>query len=472
MFVGRKYELRILRDAIASRRAELGIVYGRRRIGKSTLLMKAMSRKGDLFFEALQNVPQKKQIDHFLLQLAEQTQTPRSLARDWREAFEILTYHIKKRRRLVVLDEFPWMASGRSELVSLLKYFWDNRWKKNAGLTLIICGSIASFMLKHIVHSKALHNRKTFEIKLPPLPAFEAVDFLKKYRSSFEAAKFLMVFGGVPKYLEQIDPRRSFADNMDRLCFQRNGFFVNEFETLFKEQFKVVRTYERIVKVLAHKNRLKQELAERLKIPSGGGFTSYIQNLVQADFIKAFTPQAPFGPSGRKTVKLVLWDEWLRFYFCYMEPNRHLIDMSIEPGLFDKIAGQGINTFLGLNFEIFCMKNLPHILKNIGFEMHQIIGFGPFFRQRERNRPRNEGLQIDILVHRKGRVLTLIECKFSTRPIGTSIISEVERKIKFLRPPRHFTVEKILISGGDVGANLLNNDYFHHIIGIEALFNG
>ena len=116
-------------EAIASNRAELGIVYGRRRIGKSSLLMKAVSRKGDLYFEALQNVSLKKQIDHFLYQLAEQTKTPRSVAGDWREVFDILTYHIKTNRHYVVFDEFPWMASGRSELVSLLKYYWDNHLK-------------------------------------------------------------------------------------------------------------------------------------------------------------------------------------------------------------------------------------------------------------------------------------------------------------------------------------------------------
>ena len=101
--------------------------------------------------------------------------------------------------------------------------------------------------------------------------------------------------------------------------------------------------------------------------------------------------------------------------------------------------------------------------------MHQIIGFGPFFRQRQRSRPRNEGLQIDILVHKKGQVLTLIECKYSTRTIRRSIIPEIERKIKFLKAPRRFTVEKVLITGGDVSTDLQNSDYFHHIVGLKGL---
>ncbi|ETR66702.1 MAG: hypothetical protein OMM_12457 [Candidatus Magnetoglobus multicellularis str. Araruama] len=117
------------------------------------------------------------------------------------------------------------MASGRTELISLVKYYWDNYWKKNPNLTLVICGSIANFMFKHIVHSKALHNRKTFEIKLAPLSACESKLFFKQYRSNNEIAKFLMVFGGIPKYLEQVDPQFSFSENMDRLCFQKKWFF-------------------------------------------------------------------------------------------------------------------------------------------------------------------------------------------------------------------------------------------------------
>ena len=262
MFIGRKYELKIIEQAIVSKRAELGIVYGRRRIGKSTLLKKAAPKKNTLYFEALQGVSLKKQIEHFTYQLSKQTNTPIILARNWHEAFDALTLHIKKRRRYIVFDEFPWMAAGRSELVALFKYYWDNHWKQNPNLTAVICGSVASFILNHIIHSKALHNRKTFEIRLQPLSADESKLFFKNLRSENEICKFLIVFGGIPKYLEQIDPHTSFENNIDRLCFQKNGFFINEFETIFKEQFKVIKTYEKIARELEKKllqRRVKQK---------------------------------------------------------------------------------------------------------------------------------------------------------------------------------------------------------------------
>ncbi len=470
MFIGRENELRIIREAIGSDRAELGIVYGRRRVGKSSLLLQFKKHKGDLCFEALQKVSAPKQIEHFTSQMAKQTGAPQILAHNWKEAFDGLTIHIQKGRHYVVFDEFPWMAAGRTELVSLLKFYWDTIWKKNPKLTLVLCGSVTSFMLKHLVHSHALHNRKTFEIKLDSLPANEAVSFFKKYRCGFETAKFLMTFGGVPKYLEQIDPKQSFAANMDRLCFTKNSFFMTEFETLFKEQFKVIKTYELIAEALAKRSDSKTGLAERLNMEPGGGLSGYIQALEQADFVKVLTPLSVVG-GGAKTTRIVLWDEWLRFYFSYIKPNRHIIEMNTQPGLFQQLAGKTIDIYFGLAFERFCMKNLSSIFSAAGIPLNEILGYGPFFRQPSRKDPQDSGLQIDILVHRQGHILTLMECKFQTSPIGLSVAREVDKKLTFLKPKKIYTIEKMLLCAGPITKDLQQSGYFHKILDLDAIFS-
>ncbi|ETR66701.1 MAG: phage related ATPase [Candidatus Magnetoglobus multicellularis str. Araruama] len=245
---------------------------------------------------------------------------------------------------------------------------------------------------------------------------------------------------------------------------------MNEFETIFKEQFKVIKNYERIVKQISQKSMSKEELGRQLNMVSGGGLSSYIYNLEQADFIKIFKSNAPFGLSREKTRKIVLWDEWLQFYFHYIEPNKRMIELNTESGLFEKVAGQSINSYLGLVFEKFCMKNLSNILKNIGVDIHQVIDYGPFFRQKKRTNPHDEGIQIDILVSKKGQILTLIECKFQSNPIGISVISEVQRKIQLLKAPKSYSIERILITAGEITTNLKKSDYFHHILGIASLF--
>ena len=470
MFIGREDERDAVNQAIASARPELGIFYGRRRIGKSTLLKQLSEGQNDLYFEGLQKASQKQQVNHFVSQLAEQTGTLKVAASDWRTAFEALTQRLKRGRHYVVFDEFPWMAAGRTELVSLVKYFWDNHWKANPKLTLVLCGSNANFMAKHIVHSQALHNRKTFEIRLEALQAHESRLFFGDLRSDFEIARFLMIFGGVPKYLEQLDPTKSLAINMDRLCFRKNAFFVTEFDSIFKEQFRSARTYENIVRALSEKSYSKQALAKKLKLKPGGGLTGYLRNLEQTEFAHTFQA-LPIAGRGGKTQRTVLWDEWLRFYFSYVEPHRRAIEVNRKLGLFDRLCGKSFDTWCGLAFEQLCMKNLPSILTSLGIGMDQLIDFGPFFRQPGRGAANNDGLQIDLLLHRNGRVLTLIECKFRTSPIGISVIQEVDRKVKLLKAPRGWTVERVLLSAGDVTRDLQQSGYFHQILGLDAIFS-
>lgn len=325
-------------------------------------------------------------------------------------------------------------------------------------------------MHKHIIHSKAMHNRKTFEIKLPPLPAREAKQFFNKSRSLFETAKFLMVFGGIPKYLEQITPEKSLESNIDNSCFLKNGFYVTELETIFKEQFKVSKTYEEIVHALADKSYSKEDLSKRIGIPSGGGLTGYLNTLENAGFTKTFTPGTILG-KGAKTRKIILWDEWLRFYFHYMAPQKNVIDINTKPGMFNKTCGASIDSYFGRAFELLCMKNMDSLMAGMDIDLHDVKGFGPFFRQRSRKNPTDEGLQIDILINRKGHVLTVIECKFSSKPTGSSVIQEVQRKLELLKVPDITTIERVLVCSAGVTSSLEKSGYFHHILGLKALFD-
>ena len=135
--IGRTYEALLLRNAINSTRAELGIIYGRRRVGKSYLKVCRGYTK---------QKQKQKQIDHFCKQLAEQTKTIQVKADSWEIALDAITQYISKGRHYVVFDELPWMSSEKQELVNILKYYWDNKWIMNKQLTLILCGPVAHFM--------------------------------------------------------------------------------------------------------------------------------------------------------------------------------------------------------------------------------------------------------------------------------------------------------------------------------------
>ncbi|MGZ3769122.1 MAG: ATP-binding protein [Bdellovibrio sp.] len=461
--IGRQAELNFLKRTSHSNKAELGIIYGRRRIGKSTLLQ-SLLKKGDLYFEGIKGYSKQKQIRHFTQQLAIQTNTVPVDAKSWDDAFRALTTYIEKKRIYVVFDELPWMASGQKELIALLKYFWDNHWKKNTKLHMVLCGSIASFMVKHVVHSEALHNRKTYEFKLGPLPIEEAYQFFPKLPSEL-VLKYLLIFGGIPKYLEQIRIEDSFNGNINKLCFRKNSFFLNEFDTVFKEQFKTAKTYTKIVKALSQSSKSKEELAEELGISPGGGFTEYLNNLEMGDFIRSFNAFNFVGGVKDKTRKYYLWDEWLRFYFSFIKPNESKIRINTSQDLFSMISEGRRNQYFGIAFENLILKNVEHLFRLLDISLGEIKNFGPFFRFSRT--PGGKGVQIDLLIETNDNTLTLVECKNAAQPIGESIIREIDLKIKSARFPKKYFLRKVLVTGGTVTSGLKKKGYFSQIIYFE-----
>ncbi len=180
MFIGRKYERQLIEERLKDRsKAQLIIIYGRRRIGKARLIQEYVPNiKNRLFFEGIEGATTQVQINQFLDDLARQTGRVRLTAVNWRQVFQGLHELISKGRWILVFDEFPWMGTGRTQIVSDLKLYWD-RWSRNKNIVLFLCGSVASFMINHVVHSKALHNRKTLELCLPPLTPYEADNLSK-----------------------------------------------------------------------------------------------------------------------------------------------------------------------------------------------------------------------------------------------------------------------------------------------------
>ncbi len=467
MFVGREHELELIRDRLRDRgKAQLVILYGRRRIGKSTLIAKAVEKETKvLFFEGIEGSRKQVQIDQFLDDLTRQTGRVRLAAHNWREVFQGVGELIGRGRWVLVFDEFPWMGAGRTQIVSELKLYWD-RWSKNPDICLFLCGSVASFMTRHVVHSKALHNRKTLEMCLGPLTPGECGRFMPR-RSKREKAQLYMCLGGIPKYLEQIDASSSLEKNINRLCFSANGFFLKEYETLFKEQFRSLKIYEAIVKSLAEAPADLSELAQRTGVPKGGGLREQLDNLVRAQFIREYRPVPLGGRRRTRTVIYKLSDPFLIFYFRYVHPNRNLIARNRHAeNLMRAIAGPTIQQYYGFAFERMCEAAMDTIIDRLGLALGDIIAMGPFFRQR---RGKLRGLQIDWLIVRRDAVWTLIEMKYTNAPSGRKVIHEVRQKIERLDVPDGVSVETVLVSARGVTNAVKHERYFCRVLTVDDL---
>ncbi|MCK5797303.1 MAG: ATP-binding protein [Deltaproteobacteria bacterium] len=467
MFIGREHELATIKRHLKDRsKAQLLVIYGRRRIGKSRLIREALrSEKKALFFEGVEGEDSRAQVAQFTLDLAQQTGRVRLAARSWREAFQGLGELIAEGRWVIVFDEFPWMGAGRTRIVSELKLHWDRWSSTNEELALILCGSVASFMTRHVVHSKALHNRKTMEMCLGPLSPRESGCFIAQ-RGLREKAQLHMCLGGVPKYLEQIDPRESLEKNLNRLVFTANGFFIEEFETLFKEQFRSPRVYEEVIRALAQAPGGPADLARRVGSVRGGGFQEQLENLQRAQFIRSYYALSPHKGRRRRTLRYKLIDPFLSFYFRYIHDHRDTIRHNRRENLFRSIAGPTINAYFGYAWEHLVEDALGDLLPKMGISLGDVLQMGPYFQQTSAH---GEGLQIDWLVLRRDHVWTVIECKYTSRPLGMEILSEVERKIERLGVPPEVSVERVLISASGVTPAVAKRGVFAHVLTLKDI---
>lgn len=466
MFTGRTDETARLESLWRSSRGELAVITGRRRIGKSSLVKHFAHNKRFLQFEGLENESSLEQIHFFTSCLMKQIDDPvlKSVKfTSWVDAFQYLTAHLPDRGDKLVLffDELQWMAAGHGKLISIIKSFWDNHWK-NKKILLILCGSIASFMTDKVIRSKALYGRITSEIKLKALLPHEAKLMFRKKRGTSEILQYLMTFGGVPKYMELIDLNKSFAKNINELCFDSSGIMQSEFEKAFYSQFKSHQTYLRIIRKLKDRILSLNEISQTLKMPSGGGLQRYLEHLEEADFIKS---HVPFGQKDNsKFRKYRLFDEFLVFYFHFMEPNLRLIRESSSKQKFEMISKKNWDIWCGFALERFCIKHSAQIAELMGFA-ENVLSSGPYFGRNDTR------FQIDLLYHRNDKVITLCEIKHNQNDIGTDIIAEVERKTRLLKIPRGHTLEKALIVSGKISPAVIKSDYFHHTIEIERILN-
>lgn len=464
-FVGRKFEIQNLNRLYQSKEGKLVVIYGRRRVGKSRLVEQFIAQKKYLRFEGLESARTQAQITQFVHDLGNQlndTLLGQVKLDSWPPLFDYLTnlFDQSKDKYILFMDEFQWLAANQNKLVALLKKYWDLHWSKQ-NVLLILCGSVSSYMVKKVILSKAFYGRIDWELCLQPLNPAEGLQLLDGKRDVDEILRYMMILGGIPKYLKEIDPNKSFDQNINNLCFTHGSLLANDYTRIFYSQFKEYKTYETIVRYLKNSPRTLAEISLQLNIASGGGLKSYLDNLEKALFITSYVPYNKNVRSKLKKYKLT--DEYLRFYFKYIETNLQLIASNQKRDLFSQLVKPVWDSWLGYAFENFCLKNALYLAELMGFA-DRVLQWGPYFHRG------NEGFQIDLIYVRSDKVITLCEIKYYNYLVPVSVILDVEKKCSLIELPRGHTLEKALISrfGPDKAVQELN--YFHHFIQGEDFF--
>ncbi len=474
-FVGREAELAALRRFLRKKTASLIVVKGRRRIGKSRLIEEFAKNYRFYSFAGLaptEKTTAQSQRDEFARQLSEQTGLPEISADDWNKLFSLLWERVRQGRVILLLDEISWMGSKDPDFLGKVKNAWDQKFKKNPELIIIICGSASSWIEENILSSTGFLGRVSYTLTLEELPLKDCSYFwpqIAQNISAFEKFKLLSVTGGVPRYLEEIDPNLNAEDNIRELCFRKGGILVDEFEHIFSNIFKHRSSlYREIVKSLVYGAKEAKQISKELQIELTGLLSEYLEELSLAGFIKRdYTWHIKTGHDA-KLSKYRLSDNYLRFYLRYIAKYRTKIDR----GNFEVKTVTSLpewHSIMGLQFENLVLNNRVLIRQALGIYPENIISDNPFFQNPTLKQP---GCQIDYMIQTKFDTLYICEIKFSRHPIGCEVIKEVQQKIDRLKRPKGFSCRPILIHVNDVSEEVRERDYFTAIVDMAEFFDG
>ena len=473
-FIGRTTELEALARLWRKQSPSLVVCSGRRRIGKSTLIEEFAARSGCRFLEIEGLAPDKKMTDerqraHFLERLAELGGTPPIQADTWPKAFDALLKVIGSgaERTIVFLDEISWMGGYDPGFAAFLKNAWDTGFSKREGLVFVVCGSVSAWIGENILRSKGFVGRISLDLRLEELPLSDCAAFWGAAAdrvSSAEMFDILSVTGGVPKYLQEIDPSLSAAENVRNLCFLPEGYLFKDFDILFTDVFTRTAAEKRaVLEFLVDGPRTAGEIAAHLGVCRNGHLTDLLAELREAGFTSQDEGLNPETGKPLRETRCRLCDNYSRFYLKCIAPRAAAVRKGFfRPVSLDSLPGW--NAILGLQFETLVANHFRELAPFLGIGGALVTSAAPYFRAGTKSRP---GVQIDMLLQTR-KSAWVVELKRRER-IAESVEEEVQQKVVRLGLPRTTSVRTVLVYEGELSPTIVENGYFDFTIPAEAL---
>jgi uncharacterized protein len=406
-FVGRELQVEKFKTLLLSNQAELVTVIGRRRVGKTFLVKNAFKNQIDFHFTGVQNADKESLLHEFGLKVFELAggkialQSPKT----WLEAFRLLKLYIttlkSKKKKVVFLDELPWLDTHKSGFLAAFEFFW-NDWAVDQNIIIVVCGSSTSWMLANIMNNKSgLHNRVTQYIRVAPFTLTETKELLYAMGSKlphYEIIQLYMAMGGIPYYLKQVKVGDSAIQNIDNLLFDENSTLKHEFQNLYRALFDNYEKYEAIIKALSKKQKglTRQEIMTATKLSNGGGLSRMLNELEESSFIKTYQPYN----NEKKEALYRLVDEYSIFYFQF-NPSKNEAGSFIQQSQTAKYK-----SWAGFAYEALCMKHIEKIKEALGISGIFTTENSYYFKGID------DGFQIDLLIDRNDNAINVCEAKF------------------------------------------------------------
>ena len=425
MLIGRKEEQKTLLSATQSEHSELIAVYGRRRVGKTYLIRETFGYKFTFQHTGLAKGKTKEQLFSFAISLRDAGYDDCPIPQSWLEAFSLLSNYLKDstdEKKIIFLDELPWMDTPRSNFLSAFEHFWNGWASARKDIVLIVCGSATSWIINKVINDHGgLHNRVTLRIALQPFTLGECEMFVHHKgieMNRHQIAECYMILGGIPFYWSLLEKGLSLPQNIDKMFFARNGKLANEFKQLYASLFKSPEQYIDVVTALGRKKigMTREELLEIIDMRSGGTLTKVLDELEYCGFIRQYNG---YGKKSKQTIYQLI-DNYTLFYFKFIRQNQnndeHFWSVSTDSATH--------RAWSGLAFERLCLAHIQQIKAGLG-----IAGvLSNVYSWRKDADENSDGAQIDLLIDRNDQVVNICEMKYSLSKF--SIDAEYERNLR------------------------------------------
>jgi len=416
--VGRKREIRELKRYYDSNDPEFLVIYGRRRVGKTYLVRQFFENhfffymtgvspisKDDVYDKSMLDI----NLERFHSALCEYNMVSNSKPSTWMDAFDRLKAGIvaagNSRRKVVFLDELPWLDTPRSGFITALEYFWNSFASARSDIFLIACGSAASWITKKLFQNRGgLHNRMTGRMLINPFSLSDCEEFFRVKNiviSRREICEAYMIFGGIPYYLNYWNGRYGLPGNVDSIVFSEVAPLAGEFQELYASLFVGSEKYINVVEALSSKSVgvTREELLATLKMPDGGWLSEMLTNLEQSGFIRHYS----LFPGKQNGGIYQLIDNFSLFNRAFVKgntgKNEHLwSELYNTPRL---------NTWSGYAFEQLCFRHIGQIKDSLG-----ITGVSSNIYA-WRSKTSDPGAQIDLVIERADGIVNLCEIKYT-----------------------------------------------------------
>lgn len=429
MFIGRNTELKTLDKLYRSNKFEFAVIYGRRRVGKTALINEFSRDKDTIFFTGVETNA-KQNLENFsrcIMEYQTGFAVDSSFA-SFQAALEYVFQLAQKKRLVMVIDEYPYVARASKSFASTLQMLIDKN-KDSSKLFLILCGSSMSYMEDNVLAYKApLYGRRTSQLKIQPFDFFESCRYFENFSGEDKALAY-GIMGGTPQYLMQLDDRLSIEDNIKNTHLNPASSIFEEPNNLLKQEVREPAIYNAVITAIATGASKMSEISGKIDEDTSVCAT-YIKNLISLGIVKK---EMPYGEkSGRKTIYSIE-DNMFRFWYRFVPGNTSLISRGAADLAYSRIAPE-LSAYMGGVFEEICKQYLWRLLL-AGKCAVSFTELGRWWGTNSKTRTQEE---IDIMGTDKDSAL-FGECKWTNDKVDLGVLETlVERSSLFHFGKTHF----------------------------------